>query len=80
LKVAVMSAFPAETPGAAGAPGTVLGMTAADAGDAAPAPFVLLAMTEHVYESPFVRPATMIGEVAPVFAPGLPFVDVQSAR
>jgi hypothetical protein len=49
-----------------GAPGTVAGVTAEDAEDAAPVPTLLVAVTVKVYEVPLVRPVTTIGEAEPV--------------
>jgi hypothetical protein len=42
----------------AGAPGTVAGVTAADAAEADDAPLALFATTLYVYAVPFVRPVT----------------------
>jgi hypothetical protein len=57
-----------------GAPGTVLGVTAAVADDAREVPTALAAVTVKVYAVPLVRPAT-VALVAPVvvavLAPGL---------
>ncbi len=76
----VICAFPAATVGAAGALGTVLGTAAADAGDATPEPFAFVAVTVHVYDFPFVRPATTIGDAAPDPAPATPpFDDTHAA-
>jgi len=62
----------AETP--AGADGTVDGVAAFDATEAALVPARFVAVTVNVYEVPFVRPAT-VHVVAPVvvhvFAPGV---------
>ena len=71
-KATVICAFPAATVGAAGALGTVLGMTADDAGEAAPGPFAFVAVTLHVYDKPFDKPPTTIGEPAPVIEPDVP--------
>jgi len=49
-----------------GAPGTVDGVTAADAVEAAPVPDTFVAVTVNVYEVPFVRPATVHEVVAVV--------------
>jgi hypothetical protein len=49
-----------------GAPGSVNGVTAEEAEDAAPSPTALVAVTVKVYDVPLVRPETMIGDVAPV--------------
>ena len=76
----VTCAFPAATVGCAGALGTVLGTTTADAGDAAPGPFAFVAATVHVYDFPFDRPPTTIGDPAPGAEPGAPpFDDPQAA-
>ncbi|MBK6602781.1 MAG: hypothetical protein IPG28_14835 [Betaproteobacteria bacterium] len=60
---------------AVGAPGTVAGVTAADAADAGPVPTALVAVTVNVYAVPLVRPDTVIdvhGAVQlPVKLPGL---------
>ncbi len=58
----VTCAFPATTVGCAGALGTVLGTAAADAGEKAPVPFPFVAATVHVYDFPFVRPLTTVGD------------------
>jgi hypothetical protein len=42
-----------------GAPGTVVGVAAADADDAEPVPTVFVAVTVNVYAVPFVRPLTV---------------------
>ena len=75
----VTCAFPATTVGAAGALGTVLGTTANEAGDNAPAPFAFAAATVHVYDFPFVRPPTTVGEAGSVTEPVTPpFDDTQA--
>ena len=51
--------FPAEAVTAAGAPGTVLGVTAADAADAGEIPVALVAVTVNVYAVPLTRPVTV---------------------
>ncbi|MBK7743707.1 MAG: hypothetical protein IPI40_08510 [Betaproteobacteria bacterium] len=60
---------------AVGAPGTVAGVTAADAADAGPVPTALVAVTVNVYAVPLARPDTVIdahGAVQlPVKLPGL---------
>jgi hypothetical protein len=51
-----------------GAPGTVaggVGVTLADAAEAALGPTTLLALTVHVTVVPFVSGLTMIGEIVP---------------
>jgi hypothetical protein len=78
--VTVICALPGATPGLAGAEGTVLGTTAADAGDAAPVPFAFVAVTVQVYDFPFVSVPTTIGAPAPDAEPGVPpFEDTQFA-
>ena len=49
------------------------GITEFDAVEAGPVPFALVAVTVKVYETPLVRPVTVIGDVAPeaMFPPGL---------
>ena len=80
VNVTVICALPDVTPGAAGAAGTVLGVVAAEAGDAAPAPFAFVAATVHVYDLPFVRPPTTVGDAASEADPAAPqFDDVQVA-
>jgi hypothetical protein len=69
-------AFPAPEPDTpVGAPGTVDGVTAADADDADPVPETFVAVTVNVYEVPFVRPAT-VHEVVAVVHVNEPGVDV----
>ena len=58
-----------------GAPGTVDGVTAADAVEAAPVPDTFVAVTVNVYEVPFVRPAT-VHEVVAVVHVNEPGVEV----
>ena len=67
--------FPPTTPGLAGAEGTALGTTAGEGVDAGPGPFVFFAETWHVYDLPFDRPTTAIGEPAPEANPGTPPSD-----
>ena len=57
---------------AEGATGVVIGVTAADAVEAAPVPAAFVAVTVNVYAVPFVRPVTVHGEDAAVqvFDPG----------
>ena len=64
VQLAVAEAFPgvADTP--VGAPGTVLGVTAALAIDAGEVPTLLVAVTVNVYGVPLVSPVTV-----PVVAP-----------
>ena len=71
----VTCAFPAATVGCGGALGTVLGTTAADAGDAAPVPFAFVADTVHVYDFPFVNPPTTVGDAVSEAEPGVPPLD-----
>ncbi len=56
-----------------GAPGTVLGVTEAEADEATLVPTEFVAVTVNVYALPFVRPVTTIGDDAPVVVapPGL---------
>ena len=68
----VSCALPTATFGWAGAVGTVLGTTAADAGDGTLVPFAFVAVTVHVYDFPFDNAVTTIGELTPAFAPGRP--------
>ncbi len=76
----VTCALPDDTVGAAGALGNVLGTTAADAGDAAPAPFAFAAVTVHVYDFPFVKAPTTVGDATSDTDPGLPpFDDAHAA-
>ena len=49
-----------------GAPGTVDGVTTADADEAAPVPDTFVAVTVNVYDVPFVRPVTVQVVVAVV--------------
>ena len=75
----VTCAFPATTVGVAGALGTVLGTTAADAGDDAPVPFAFVAATVHVYDFPFVNPPTTVGDARSATEPWAPpFEDVHT--
>jgi hypothetical protein len=57
---------------AVGAPGTVDGVTAAEADEAAPVPDAFVAVTVNVYEVPFVRPVTVhdVDAVVHVNEPG----------
>ena len=45
-----------------GAAGAAAGTASADSGDDAPVPMMFVAMTEHVYGLPLVRPVTTRGE------------------
>jgi hypothetical protein len=79
-KMTVTSPLPAPTVGVAGADGTVLGITTAEGGDAGPSPFAFVAVTVHVYDFPFDKPPTTIGDAAPAAAPDVPpFDDVHDA-
>jgi len=49
-----------------GTPATVAGTTASEAVDAEPVPALFVAVTENVYEMPFVRPITVQVVVAVV--------------
>ena len=49
-----------------GAPGTVAGVTVFDGADAGPVPTALVAVTVKVYAAPLVRPATVMGDAAPL--------------
>jgi hypothetical protein len=72
--------LPTPAVGRPGAVGTVLGVTARDAGDGSLAPFAFVAVTVHVYDCPFERPPTEIGELTAEFALGTPpFDEVQAA-
>jgi len=59
------SALPAVAITAVGAPGTVLGVTAALSNDAGEVPTTLVAVTVNVYAVPLTRPET-VAVVAPV--------------
>jgi len=48
------------------------GTTTAEGGDGAPEPFAFAAVTVHVYDFPFDKPPTTIGETAPAPVPGAP--------
>jgi hypothetical protein len=71
----VTCAFPATTVGCAGVSGTALGTATADAGDAAPVPFAFVADTVHVYDFPFVKLPTTVGDAASAAEPGAPPFD-----
>ena len=66
MKLTVAWAFPPVAVPMVGAPGTVTGVTAFEAADAAPVPAELVAVTVKVYDVPFVRPVTVIGLALPV--------------
>jgi hypothetical protein len=61
MKLTAAAPFPraAETP--VGAPGTVAGVTAADATDSTLSPTAFVACTVNVYAVPFVNPVTVQG-------------------
>jgi hypothetical protein len=61
----VASVLPATADGEVGAPGTVRGVTAEEAEEAAPSPAALVATTVKVYDVPLVRPVTVIGDAEP---------------
>ena len=71
----VTCALPATTVGVAGASGARFGITATDAGDAAPVPFAFVAATVQVYDFPFVREPTTVGDAASVTEPVAPPFD-----
>ena len=73
VKLTVASPLPATADTPVGAPGTVLGVTAVEALDAADVPAAFVAVTVNVYAVPFARPVTTIGLLAPVavMPPGL---------
>src|SRR5665648_624107 len=64
VQLTVAEAFPGVADTAVGAPGTVLGVTAALATDASEVPTLLVAVTVNVYAVPLVNPVTV-----PVVAP-----------
>ena len=59
IQLTSASALPAVTITAVGAPGTVLGVTGALAGDAAETPTTLVAVTVNEYAVPLTRPVTV---------------------
>jgi hypothetical protein len=61
VKLTLAEPFPRTPVTAVGAPGTVAGVTAADATDSAPLPTALVACTVNVYAVPFVKPVTVHG-------------------
>ena len=63
---------PATIEGGAGALGTAIKVTGADATDAEPSPFTFDANTVHVYVLPGVKPATVTGEETSVPKPAVP--------
>jgi len=71
VQVTTAEAFPGVADTAVGAPGTVLGVTAALGDDAGEVPAALVAVTVNVYAVPLVRPVT-VAVVAPVVVAVLP--------
>ena len=61
VKLTTAELFPATADTPVGAPGTVTGVTPADAVDSTLLPTVLVACTVNVYAVPFVRPVTVQG-------------------
>ncbi len=59
LQETVADAFAPTALTAVGAPGTVAGVTAAEAAEAGPGPFPFVARTVNVYGVPFARPLTV---------------------
>jgi hypothetical protein len=66
VKFTTACALPATAETMVGAPGVVVGVTAVDPIDAAPAPALFVAVTVNVYAVPLVSPVTVMGEVLPV--------------
>ena len=60
VKLTKAWALPGAAVTAVGAPGTVAGVTAADAADAGPVPTALVAVTVNVYAVPLASPGTTI--------------------
>src|SRR5665648_137387 len=60
VQLTVAEAFPGVADTAVGAPGTVLGVTAALATDASDVPAALVAVTVNVYAVPFLKPLTVV--------------------
>jgi hypothetical protein len=71
----VTCALPATTVGCTGGSGTPFGTTAADASDAGLVPFTFVADTVHVYDFPFVRPPTTVGDARSDTEPDTPPFD-----
>jgi len=71
VQVTTARALPGVADTAVGAPGTVLGVTAALGDDAGEVPAALVAVTVNVYAVPLVRPVT-VAVVAPVVVAVLP--------
>jgi hypothetical protein len=74
LKVTLASAFPAVATAEVGTPGMPIGVTGFDADEGELVPTELTAYTAKLYDVPFVRPVTVIGEPVDV-AVKLPGVD-----
>ena len=66
LNVTVAVVFDAVATTFVGGPGVVDGITALEADDETLVPTEFLAVTVNVYETPFVNPVTVIGELAEV--------------
>lgn len=66
VNVTVACPFPAVAETPVGANGTLAGIIAAEGADASDVPIAFVAVTMNVYEVPFVRPDTIIGEAVPV--------------
>ena len=73
MKLTLADALPLVADTDVGALGTVAGVTAVDADEAADDPSAFAAFTVNVYAVPFVNPVTFNGELAPVAVspPGL---------
>jgi hypothetical protein len=65
-KATLADELPAVATAPVGAPGTVAGVTAVEADEAAELPIAFVATTVKVYAVPFVKHVTFIGEVAPI--------------
>ena len=65
VKETETEALPAVVAPIVGAPGTVAGVTLFDGADGGPPPTLLVAITSQVTATPFARPVTTIGDVAP---------------
>ncbi len=77
VKLTVAWVFPRAAVTPVGAPGTVAGVTAFDAADAAPVPTAFVAVTVKVYDVPLTRPVTTIDvHGAAQLAVTLPGLDV----
>ena len=75
----VACVFPGNADGDVGAPGTVAGTNEFDAADGAPVPIAFVALTAHLYVSPFVNPETTIGLPSPTEEPVAPPFDDRHA-